>query len=280
VFNQDCKVATEADIFGKPKPQKNPLVYVNLMLHSADSLLLVDGTGAIFDAKFSADVDLDDAIKFPNQNENISMVRNNRRIAVEARPNLVLTDTLFLRMTYLNTNYPYALAIKPVNTPAGMKSWLIDKYLNITTPLKLADTTVYNFTANYYDTATYMRRFIIVYRRGLIATPIPVKKLIATPIPVEATAKTLNGSVNILPNPVTESTFNINLVSIPKGNYKAEIFASDGRLILTKRLEHSGGTFSYKTNLPPGITAGIYTVSITNSNNELVQKVSLVVSKN
>jgi hypothetical protein len=65
-----------------------------------------------------------------------------------------------------------------------------------------------------------------------------------------------------------------------KGNYKAEIFASDGRLILTKHIEHSGGTFSYKTNLPPGITAGIYTVSITNNNNELVQKVSLVVSKN
>jgi hypothetical protein len=280
VFNQDCKVATEADIFGKPKPQKNPLVYVNLMLHSADSLLLVDGTGAIFDSKFSADVDLDDAIKFPNQNENISMVRNNRRIAVEARPNLVLTDTLFLRMTYLNTNYPYALAIKPVNTPAAMQAWLIDKYLNKRTPLKLTDTTVYDFTANYYDTSTYMRRFIIVYRKGLIATPAPVKKLIATPVPVEATAKTLNGSVTILPNPVTGSSFNINLVSVSKGNYKAEIFTSNGRLILTKRLEHSGSTFSYKTNLPPGIAAGIYTVSITNSNNELVQKVSLVVSKN
>ena len=280
VFKQNCKVATEAKVFGKSAFKKNSLVYVNLMLHSADSLLLVDGTGAIFGSEFSADVDYDDAIKFPNQNENISMVRNNRRIAVEARPNLVLTDTLFLRMTYLNTNYPYALAIKLVNTPDGMKSWLIDKYLNITTPLKLTDTTVYNFTANYYDTATYMRRFIIVYRRGLIATPTPTKKPIATPIPVGATAKTLNGSVNILPNPVTESTFNINLVSMPKGNYKAEIFASDGRLILTKRLEHSGGTFSYKINLPPGVTAGIYTVSITNNNNELVQKVSLVVSKN
>ena len=241
---------------------------------------MVDGTGAVFDAKFSADVDFDDAIKFPNQNENISMVRYNRRIAVEARPNLALTDTLFLRMTYLNTNYPYALLIKPVNTPQATQAWLIDKYLNTKTSLKTTDTTLYDFTANYYDTTTYMRRFIIVYRKGLIATPVPIKKPIATPVPVGATAKTLNGSVNILPNPVTESSFNINLVSISKGSYKAEIFASDGRLVLTKHIEHSGGTFSYKTNLPPGIAAGLYTVSITNSKNELIQKVSLVVSKN
>ena len=46
VFNQNCKVATESDVFGRPAHVKNPYVYVNLMLHSADSLLLVDGTAS------------------------------------------------------------------------------------------------------------------------------------------------------------------------------------------------------------------------------------------
>ena len=273
VFRQSCKVATEADIFGKPAPVKNQYVYVNLMLHSADSLLLVDGTAAIFGANFSNAIDQDDAIKFPNQNENIAMLRFNRRMAIEARPIPLLTDTLFLRMTYLGSGEPYALLIKPSNTPNGMQAWLIDKYLNTTTPVKSSDTTLYDFTANYYDTTTYMRRFMIVYHRGFIATPTPVKNN-------EAVAKTLNGSINILPNPVTGNSFQINLVNIAKGNYKAEIYSSDGKILLRKYFEHAGGNNTYNTNLPPGTAAGIYTVLVTNSSGQLIQNTSLVVSKN
>lgn len=272
VFNQNCKVATEADIFGKHLV-KNPYVYVNLMLQSADSLLLVDGTAAIFDEKFSTEIDQDDAIKFPNQNENIAMVRFNRRMAIEARPLPKLADTLFLRMTYLGSGQPYALLIKPVNTPANMHAWLIDKYLNTKTPVNLDDTTLYNFTANYYDTTTYMRRFILVYRKGFIATPTQIAKN-------EAVAKTLNSSVNILPNPVTGNSFNINLVNITKGNYKAEIYSNDGKVISVTYIEHAGGNNTYKANLPSGTAAGIYTVSIIDSGGRLIQKTSLVVSKN
>ena len=272
-FNQNSKVATEADIFGKPAPLKNPYVYVNLMLHSADSLLLVDGTAAIFGPNFSSAIDQNDAIKFPNQNENIAMVRFDRRIAIETRPLPTSSDTLFVRMTFLASQQPYALLIRPANTPNDMQTWLIDKYLNTKTPLKITDTTLYNFTANYYDTTTYMRRFIIVYHKGFIATPVPITKN-------EVYAKTLSNSINILPNPVTGNNFEINLVNITKGNYKAEVFTGDGQFILNKKIEHGGGTNSYKVTLPAGIAAGIYTVSITNSANELIQKISLVVSKN
>ncbi len=273
VFNQNCKVATEADIFGKPKRVTNPYVYINLMMHSADSLLLVDGTAAIFGTKFSNEIDGDDAIKFPNFNESIAMLRFNRRMSIEARPLPVLTDTLFLKMTYLGSGQPYALLIKPINTQENMHAWLVDKYLNTKTPVNLEDTTLYNFTANYYDTTTYMRRFMIVYRKGFIATPIPIAKN-------EAVAKTLNGSVNILPNPVTGNSFNINLVNVTKGNYKAEIYSNDGKVLLVTYMQHPGGKSAYKTNLPPGTAAGIYTVSVISSSGQLVQKTSLVVSKN
>jgi hypothetical protein len=234
---------------------------------------LVDGTAAIFGSKFADAIDQDDAIKFPNQNENIAMLRFNRRMSIEARPMPVLADTLFLRMTYLGSGQPYALLIKPANTPANMHAWLVDKYLNTKTAVNLDDTTVYNFTANYYDTTTYMRRFMIVYRKGFIATPVPVAKN-------EAVAKTLNGSVNILPNPVTGNSFNINLVNVTKGNYKAEIYSNDGKVLLVKYIEHTGANSSYKTNLPSGTAAGIYTVSVIDSGGQLIQKTSLVVSKN
>ncbi len=270
VFNQNCKVATEANVFGKQGLVKNSYVYVNLMLHSADSLLLVDGTAAIFGPKFSDLIDQDDAIKFPNQNENIAMVRFNRRMAIEARPLPKLTDTLFLRMTYLSTAQPYALLIKPMNTPSAMQAWLIDKYLNTRTIVKPKDTTLYNFTANYYDTTTYMRRFIIVYHRGYETTPVSVA----------AVAKTLNGSVSILPNPVTGNSFEIKLANVSKGNYKAEIYGNDGKILLVKYFVHAGGNNSYKIILPPGTAAGFYTVSVTNSSGQLIQKTSLVITKN
>jgi hypothetical protein len=272
VFNQNCKIATEADIFGKHTPVKDPYVYINLMLQSADSLLLVDGTATIFEPRFSTAIDGDDAIKFPNFNESIAMLSNDRRMAIEARP-LSLNDTLFLKLTYLASQQPYALSIKPVNTPVNMHAWLIDKYLNTRTPVKLDDTTLYNFTANYYDTTTYMRRFIIIYRKGFIATPVPIAKN-------EAVAKKLNGSVNILPNPVTGNSFNINLVNVTKGNYKAEIYSNDGKVLLVTYMEHLGGNNTYKANLPPGTAAGIYTVSVIDSAGRLIQKTSLVVSKN
>lgn len=270
VFNQNCKIATEANVFARPA--KNPVLYVNLMLRSADSLLLVDGTAALFGPNYSTAIDGDDAIKFPNFNESIAMLRYDRRMAIETRPFPVLTDTLFLKMTYL-ASQPYVLSVQPVNSPDGTQAWLVDKYLNSKTLLKQTDTTLYDFTANYYDTTTYMRRFMIIYRKSFIATPVSVKRS-------EAVAKTLNGSVNITPNPVTASTFEINLVNVPKGNYKANVYTNNGQVLLTRHIEHSGGTFSYKTNLPPGIAAGIYTVSIVNSDNKLIQKVSLVVSKN
>ncbi len=270
VFNQTSKVASETAVFARPV--NNTVLYVNLMLRSADSLLLVDGTAALFGSNYSTAIDGNDAIKFPNFNESIAMVRNDRRMAIETRPLPALTDTIFLKMTYL-ASQPYVLAVQPVNTPNGMQAWLVDNYSNIKTLLKQNDTTLYDFTANYYDTTTYMRRFMIIYRKGLIATPVPVTRSAAV-------AKTLNGSINITPNPVTTNNFEINLVSVPKGNYKADVYTSNGQLILTRRIEHAGGTFSYKTSLPAGIAAGIYTVSIINSDNEQVQKISLVISKN
>ena len=77
---------------------QNPVVYINLMLPSGDTLLLVDGTGALYGNKFSAGVDADDAGKLSNMNENICLFRNGQKLAIEARPIPKQTDTLFIRM--------------------------------------------------------------------------------------------------------------------------------------------------------------------------------------
>lgn len=273
IFNQTGKVASESDVFGKPARVTSPYIYVNLLLPSADSLLLVDGTAALFAPKFSNLIDEDDAIKFPNFNESIAMLRFDRRMAIETRPYPVLTDTLFIKMTYLKAQQPYDLSILPVNVPEhAAQAWLIDKYLNVKTPVNVNDTTLYSFTPG-SDTASYMRRFIIVFNRQFIADPVPVTK-------DESEAKMLAGSINIFPNPVTTNRFQLNVVNLNKGNYKAEIHSNDGKILLVWDIEHAGGSSSYSVNLPAGTAAGIYTVVVMDDNKKLIKKISLVIAKN
>src|SRR5690242_12139058 len=74
----------------------NPVVYVNLMLPSADSLLLVDGTGVLYSNEYSAGVDEYDAGKLSNFNENICFFRDGQKLAIEARPVPKQADSLFI----------------------------------------------------------------------------------------------------------------------------------------------------------------------------------------
>lgn len=268
-FKQSCKLSTEKNVF-RPMKVTHPHILINLMLHSADSLLLVDGTGVLFGNGFSNLIDQNDAIKFPNFNESIAMLRFDRRMAIETRPMPGMSDTMFLKLTYLVASQPYALSILPKNFPANTtQAWLVDKYLKTMTSLKLEDTTVYNFLST-ADTATFMRRFMIVYRKKFNAIPTIVNS---------ATAKTISGTIAVMPNPVTTNKFAIVLTNVAKGKYNATLYSADGKLILTKEIEHDGGSSSYTQLIPSGTAAGIYTIYITNADGTQVKKISLVISK-
>lgn len=268
-FKQNCKVSSENDAF-KPAKVTKPHILINLMLHSADSLLLVDGTGVLFGDGFSNLIDENDAIKFPNFNESIAMLRFDRRMAIETRPMPGLEDTMFLKMTYLVASQPYALSILPKNFPASTtQAWLVDKYLKSMTALKLEDTTVYNFSTT-ADTTTFMRRFMIVYRKKLDATPVAVNRAIA---------QTISGNITVTPNPVITNKFEVVVSNVARGRYVAALYSADGKTIFTQDIEHPGGNASYTELLPSGTTAGVYTLSVTNRDGTAGKKISMVISR-
>ena len=58
----------------------------------------IDGTINIFAPGFSNNIDGSDAIKIPNPNENIGLIRNNQTLVIEARQPVVSRDTIFYRL--------------------------------------------------------------------------------------------------------------------------------------------------------------------------------------
>lgn len=268
-FHQNEKTASESDIFGRHS-SPDPRVYINLMLPSADSLLLVDGTAALFANRFSAGVDEDDANKLPNFNESIALLRNEKRLAIETRPKPQPQDTLFFRMAYLKYQ-PYTLLIMPQYLNAErVQAWLIDKYLNTETPVNASDSTLYNFSAT-TDTVTYMRRFMIVYKK--LPHTVTAKQEEKTVVANET------AGASVFPNPVTDNNFILNLTNINAGDYTVNVYSFTGKLVLSYIINHSGKSSASKITLPQGLAAGNYNLNVISRNGNTIKSIPLVIGK-
>jgi hypothetical protein len=75
--------------------------------------------------------------------------------------------------------------------------------------------------------------------------------------------KTKTG-LNVYPNPVKSGQLNVELTGIYKGNYKANIYAMNGALIHTTTIVSEGSSIAKTIVLPTAMTAGNYTLEITN----------------
>jgi len=164
-FRETDKTAFDNNVFGLNVKPAYPAIFANLLAPSADTFVLIDGVGAGFGKRFSANVDKDDATKLWNFNENMALMRNGKALAIEFRPYPDSTDTLFF-MLYLKQQ-PYVLQLFSANVLAKIpgRVWLVDKYLNQQMEINITDTTMYSFAPN-SDTNSYRNRFMLVLNRN------------------------------------------------------------------------------------------------------------------
>src|SRR4029079_15249628 len=101
-----------------------------------------------------ASVDSYDAEKLWNFDENIALVRNTYTLAIEFRPDPVLTDTLFYRLYLRQEPYTLQIFTRDFSYMPLVRAWLVDKYMNTRTEINQKDTMLYNFTPN-PDTNSY-----------------------------------------------------------------------------------------------------------------------------
>jgi len=204
-FHQEDKTVSETQVFGKQFQQTPPAFYTNLMIQSGDSLVMIDGVSTAFGKDNSSDIDNKDASKKWNTGEVIGLYRLGTWNAIEFRPIPILTDTLFY---YLNNiqQQTYVLKIMTKNIPAYFpQAWLVDKYLNSKAAVTPGVPLLYNFTAT-NDINTFRNRFMLVFKRKLVATPVPVIKVANMQNPgITGNADNVaigKSNISVYPNPV------------------------------------------------------------------------------
>jgi hypothetical protein len=269
-FREEDKTVSETQVFGKQFQQTPPAFYTNLMIQSGDSLIMTDGVSAAFGKDNSAGIDEKDASKKWNTGEGIGLYRLGTWNAIEFRPVPVVTDTLFY---YLNNmqQHNYTLKIMTKNIPTGFpQAWLADTYLNTRVAVTPGLPLLYNFTAT-SDVNTFRNRFMLVFRRKLIATPVPVTKVASIANPgTTGNANSITNkvsNVSIYPNPAAAGKkIILQFTNMIEASYHITITNELGKAVIEKNIIHNNSSNTYSLQTGAGWAAGNYFVKITNGN--------------
>ncbi len=168
-FNENCKVSGSNDVnrvMNRYKQLRSNLYVMN----GADQVLL-DGNLVQYDASFSNEVDVQDAMKLNNAGENLGLNNNGKILAIERRAEIVKSDTIHLNLgqvrvkQYMFEFVPYGLHLQ------GLVAFLEDDYLHQSTPLNMDDTTWIMFNIINEPGSYAVNRFSIVFRK---LAPVPV----------------------------------------------------------------------------------------------------------
>ena len=146
----------------------------NLIAVNAGGDTTVDGNIAVLDNSFSNSVDNSDGLKVINAEENFGLVRNGIDLVLEARKQVVTTDTLFYKMTNLNVQ-DYKLEFFPINMiKPGLTAVLVDRFLGTRTTVSLSTApTYYPFSVTAVAGSFAQDRFILILIQAE-AGPLPV----------------------------------------------------------------------------------------------------------
>lgn len=180
---------------------------LGINLHSVNtdgSIPVVDGVFTAFSEKFSNDIDKYDPVKNKNiGSENLSIERNNIKLAIERRNIIEAADTI--QLTLNNVRFRnYQLRLIPENFDDSVTAFIEDAYTNTKTPLSLSANTIIDFTIS-NDPASYVsNRFKIVFER-LKPTVLPV-----TFSGIKAAVQKINNKNAIQVEWTVESQLNIN----------------------------------------------------------------------
>ena len=139
---------------------------INFLSQNGDGNFdIADGVAALYHNNYSvATTEPEDAVKFTNGAESFSIIRNNKKMSMEARPLIDLNDTIFLNMANLKQQV-YRFDFMPDNfNVAGLIAYIQDAYTNTETAINLTANSSYSFTVDANANSSASNRFRIVFR--------------------------------------------------------------------------------------------------------------------
>jgi hypothetical protein len=162
-FEEADKTNTFTNTFRQDSLMPSRMV-VKLMSNAPgnNNMQIADAATIAFKENFSAAIGKEDAEKFINPDENISIVRNGKLLGLEGRKPAFANDTIPLRLSQLYTNNTYSLQLDGSNFDAGVSAFLHDKYYNQLHQLSTTGSTMVPFTFT-GDSATFYNRFQLIF---------------------------------------------------------------------------------------------------------------------
>jgi len=127
--------------------------------------ILADGVVAKFANNYQNIVDENDATQIANFDEDISLMREEKKLSIESRGSISTADTLFIgtqNLKVAQANYRWVIAPENFAT-IKLQAHLQDNYTNTSKPISLSDTTIIAFSVNNDDASKAIDRFRIVF---------------------------------------------------------------------------------------------------------------------
>ena len=219
---------------------------VNLnKINTDNTIFIADGVRLVFDNIYSSAVDKNDAKKMSGFETNFGIVSNNEVLAIEKRPLPVSSDVISLKL-WNSAPGNYQFEMQPANfSSTSLFAYLKDNFLETYTPINLTGDTKVNFAITADAASAAANRFSIVFAKTVLP---PAKAAIV-----------------IYPNPVTNGLITLRINNMPKGIYGAKLLNTLGQTIMSKQINHGGGS-SIQT-IGVNKIKGTYMLEIINPNN-------------
>jgi Zn-dependent metalloprotease len=206
---------------------------------------LSDGVRLVFDNTYSLAIDRDDAKKVEGFNVNFGINKNNEILSVEKRP-LPTSDEVIALKLWNSIPGNYQFEVQPSNIPANIFfAYLKDNFLNTFTPIDLQAGTRINFSITADAASAATDRFSIVFTKSAVSPAAP--------------------TIVIYPNPVQTGNVKVLLNNMPRGTYFVRMINSLGQTVLSKQINHTGGTVT--ETLSVNKVKGVYTLEVQKPDN-------------
>lgn len=154
------------DVFLVPPPPAEAFAIRLYFTEPSNYRRLSDETDAWYGSNYSAGVDEDDAREINNWDENISILRAGKKLAIEQRPVIVSRDTLPLFMNNMKQQ-GYEFEFRPqAFTNTALVAELVDNFLNLRTPLSVTAPSSVSFAVTADPASAATNRFMVVFGPG------------------------------------------------------------------------------------------------------------------
>ena len=160
------------DIASRTEANNWQSLRITLFANSNNIPLLADGVAVDIANEFNNSVTNDDAGKISNSGENLSIYRDQKKLAVERHFSLTNKDTFQLRMEkVLQKNYFFKIDLTGMEY-INLQPFLVDRMLQTETALNSLQSNQYNFNVNGNAASSAMDRFYVVFKTLSV---VPVK---------------------------------------------------------------------------------------------------------